>query len=66
MNIVGIVVAMRIEARCLTNRHLPIGEIINLGNNSNINNSNYRNYDLDYNPTKEDIKSFISILKLLN
>lgn len=36
MNIVGIVVAMRIEARCLTNRHLPIGEIINLGNNSKI------------------------------
>ena len=36
MNIVGIVVAMRIEARCLTNRSLPIGEIINLGNNSKI------------------------------
>ena len=36
MNIVGIVVAMRIEARCLTNRNLPIGEIINLGNNSKI------------------------------
>ena len=36
MNIVGIVVAMQIEARCLTNRHLPIGEIINLGNNSKI------------------------------
>ena len=36
MNIVGIVVAMRIEARCLTNRHLPIGEIINLGNSSKI------------------------------
>ena len=36
MNIVGIVVAMRIEARCLTNRRLPIGEIINLGNNSKI------------------------------
>ena len=26
--------------------------------NSNINSSNYRVYDLDYNPTKEDIKSF--------
>ena len=36
MNIVGIVVAMRIEARCLTNRNLPIGEIINLGNNLKI------------------------------
>ena len=36
MNIVGIVVAMRIEARCLTNRYLPIGEIINSGNNSKI------------------------------
>jgi adenosylhomocysteine nucleosidase len=36
VNIVGIVVAMRIEARCLTNRYLPIGEIINSGNNSKI------------------------------
>jgi|TARA_B110000881_G_scaffold62520_1_gene54136 adenosylhomocysteine nucleosidase len=36
VNIVGIVVAMRIEARCITNRHLPLGEIINLGDNSKI------------------------------
>ncbi len=36
MNIVGIVVAMRIEARCITNSHLPLGEIINLGDNSKI------------------------------
>lgn len=36
MNFVGIVAAMRIESRCITTRHLPLGEIINLGDNSAI------------------------------
>ena len=36
LNSVGIVVAMRIEARCITTRHIPLGEIINLGDNSSI------------------------------
>lgn len=36
VNIVGIVVAIRIESRCITTRHLPLGEIINLGDNSAI------------------------------
>ena len=36
MNFVGIVAAMRIESRCITTRHLPLGEIINLGDDSAI------------------------------
>lgn len=36
MNFVGIVTAMRIESRCITARHLPLGEVINLGNNAAI------------------------------
>ena len=36
VNSVGIVVAMRIESRCITTRNLPLGEIINLGDNSAI------------------------------
>lgn len=34
MNLVGIVAAMRIESNCITTRHLPLGEIINLGNDA--------------------------------
>ncbi len=36
MNNIGIVTAMRIEARCITNRYLPLNEIINLGDNASI------------------------------
>lgn len=36
MNFVGIVAAMRIESRCITTRHLPLGEVISLGDSSAI------------------------------
>ncbi|TFH11748.1 MAG: phosphorylase [Nitrosomonadales bacterium] len=36
MNLVGIVAAMRVEARCITTRHLPLGEVISLGESSAI------------------------------
>ena len=36
MNNIGIVTAMRIEGRCITNRYLPLGEIINIGDNTSI------------------------------
>ncbi len=36
MNNIGIVTAMRIEASCITNRCLPLGEIISLGKNTSI------------------------------
>lgn len=36
VNFVGIVTAMRIESRCITTRHLSLGEIINLGDNAAI------------------------------
>ncbi len=36
MNLVGIVAAMRVEARCITKRHLPLGKMVNLGESTAI------------------------------
>ena len=36
MNLVGIVTAMRVEARCITTRHLPLGKMVNLGESTAI------------------------------
>lgn len=36
MNLVGIVAAMRVEARCITTRHLPLGNMVNLGKSTAI------------------------------
>ncbi len=36
MNLVGIVTAMRVEARCITTRHVPFGKMVNLGESTAI------------------------------
>lgn len=36
VNFVGIVTALRIESQCITNRNLPLGEVIKLGENTAI------------------------------
>jgi len=36
LNLVGIVTAMRVEARCITTRHLPLGKMVNLGESTAI------------------------------
>lgn len=36
LNLVGIVAAMRVEAQCITSRHVPLGKMVNLGENAAI------------------------------
>jgi hypothetical protein len=36
LNLVGIVTAMRVEASCITTRHLPLGKMVTLGESTAI------------------------------